>query len=415
MNGTVVVVGASVAGVRAAQALRAEGHQGSIVLVDADSEVPYDKPPLSKQFLSGEWDADRLRLLTPEDARNAGLELRLGVAARRLDPTAQRVELADGSELAYDACVLATGAAARPSPWGATSGVHVVRTLDDAAALRSDLRAGGSVVVVGGGFIGAETAATAHRLGCHVTVVDPLPSPIGRVLGPAAGPLFADLHTRHEVAARFGRGVTAVTGTAGNLSVALDDGEVLPARTVVVGIGAVPNDAWLAGSGLRVDNGVLCDEYCRALGVENVYAAGDLARWYHPGRGRHLRVEHWTNAVDQAALVAHNITHPEDLRPHAPVEYVWSDQYDWKIQIVGCPADAAHHTLVGSFDGASARGAALYTDETGLLTAAMTVNWPRALVECRRLVAGGTTTLDTAAARLDRLTARPAQTSGAAT
>ncbi len=158
MNGTVVVVGASVAGVRAAQALRAEGHQGRIVLVDAESEIPCDKPPLSKQFLSGEWDSGRLRLLTPEEARNTGLELRLGAAAQRLDPAARRLELADGSEIAYEACVLATGASARPSPWAAISGVHVVRTLDDATALRDDLRAGGPVVVVGGGFIGAETA-----------------------------------------------------------------------------------------------------------------------------------------------------------------------------------------------------------------------------------------------------------------
>ncbi|MGW0082203.1 NAD(P)/FAD-dependent oxidoreductase [Streptomyces sp. NPDC003393] len=415
MNSTVVVVGASVAGIRTAQALRAEGHQGRIVLVDADTEIPYDKPPLSKQFLAGEWDTGRLRLLTPDDARNTGLELRLGVAARHLDPAVQRVALADGSALAYDTCVLATGAAARPSPWKATSGVHVVRTLADAAALRDDLRAGGPVVVIGAGFIGAETAATAHRLGCHVTVVDPLPTPIGRVLGPAAGAVFAGLHTRHEVTTRFGRGVTAVTGYAGNLSVVLDDGEMLPAHTVVVGIGAVPNDTWLAGSGLRVDDGVLCDEYCRALDVDNVYAAGDVARWFHPGRGRHIRVEHWTNAVDQAAAVAHNITHPDEPRAYAPLEYVWSDQYDWKIQIVGRPADAAGHTLVGTFDGPSAKGAALYADDTGVLTAAATVNWPRALVECRRLIAGGTAPLEAVLARLDTLSPRPAQISGAAT
>jgi NADPH-dependent 2,4-dienoyl-CoA reductase/sulfur reductase-like enzyme len=407
-DGTVVIVGSSIAGVRAAQALRAEGHRGRIVLVGAESEPPYDKPPLSKQFLAGTWDTEKIGLLSPAEAADAGIELRLGTPATHLDPAAHRIRLADGTDIGYATCVIATGAAARPAPWATVDGVHVLRTLGDGRALRRDLtRAGtGHVVVVGGGFIGAEAAATARRLGHDVTVVDPLPLPMARVLGPEVGAHLAALHRRHGVATRFGTGVRSVTGKAGDLRVELDDGTLLTARTVLVGIGAVPNDGWLASSGLRLDDGVLCDEYCRARDVPDVFAAGDVARWYHPGHGAHVRVEHWTNAVEQAAQVAHNITHPEAMRPYAPVEYVWSDQYDWKLQIVGRPvrngAVGGGAVLVGRWEGADARAAALYGDADGRLRAAATVNWPRALLDCRRLLAQGAD-LAAARARIDDL------------
>ncbi len=386
---TVVVVGSSVAGVRTVQALRSAGSTDRVVLVGEESELPYDKPPLSKQFLAGSWDTDRIRLLTAEQAAELDVELRLGVAAERLDVAGKRLHLADGSALDWDVVVLATGAAARPSPWRVGSGVHVVRTLADARDLRADLADDGPVVVVGGGFIGAEVAATAHALGHDVTVVDPLPTPIGRVVGDEVGEHFTALHARHGVDTRFGTGVESVAGGAGDLTVTLTDGTSLSAATVVVGIGAVPNDGWLATSGLLVENGVTCDQHCRAVDSPDVYVVGDLARWYHPGHEEHLRVEHWTNAVDSAVVAAHNIAHPDDLRAHAPVEYVWSDQYDWRIQIVGRPARGTRHELVGSLDGATARGAVLYTDDEGRLRGAVTVNWPKALVTCRRLVSAG--------------------------
>ncbi|GHE08249.1 NAD(P)/FAD-dependent oxidoreductase [Klenkia taihuensis] len=401
---TVVVVGSSVAGVRTVQALRSEGFTGRVVLVGAEPELPYDKPPLSKQFLAGAWDTDRIRLLTAERAAELDVELRLGSAAERLDVAGRQVHLADGSVLGFDAVVLATGAAARPSPWPVESGVHVVRSLTDARALRAGLDHEGPVVVVGGGFIGAEVAATASALGRAVTVVDPLPSPIGRVVGAELGEHFTGLHHRHGVVTRFGTGVESVTGVAGDLAVALTDGTTLPAATVVVGIGATPNDGWLATSGLLVENGVTCDEHCRAVDAPDVLVVGDLARWYHPGHGEHLRVEHWTNAVDSAVVAAHNIAHPDDLRTHAPVEYVWSDQYDWRIQIVGRPARAARHELVGSLTGDAARAAAVYTDDEGRLLGAVTVNWPKALVLCRRLLGAGATAADA----LAQLAALPA-------
>ncbi|MET7997023.1 FAD-dependent oxidoreductase [Amycolatopsis sp. NPDC005232] len=387
---TVVIVGASVGGVRTAQALRAQGHDGRIVLVGAEPHLPYDKPPLSKQFLAGAWEHDRLALLTEEEAAADGIELRLGVAATGVDPVARTVNLADGTDLGYDTLVIATGATARPSPWAAESGVHVLRTLTDGTGLRAVLAEPGPLVVVGGGFIGAEVAATAHAAGREVTVVDPLPAPIARVLGDEVGRLVGDVHRRHGVETRFGTGVRAVSGRVGALEITLTDGTVLPAGTVVVGIGAVPAVEWLADSGLELDNGLVCDEFCRATGHPEIFGVGDVARWFHAGHGEHVRVEHWTNAVEQAACVAHNVVHPEDPVQYRPTEYAWSDQYDWKIQIAGRPNRATGFELAGDPTTDPPRFAALYRDETGRLSAAVTVNWPKLLVAARRLITAGT-------------------------
>ncbi|QYN22029.1 NAD(P)/FAD-dependent oxidoreductase [Amycolatopsis sp. DSM 110486] len=387
---TVVIVGASVGGVRTAQALRAQGHDGRIVLVGAEPHLPYDKPPLSKQFLAGAWEHDRLALLTAEEAAADGIELRLGVAATGVDPVARTVELAEGTDLGYDTLVIATGATARPSPWAAESGVHVLRTLTDGTGLRAALAEPGPLVVVGGGFIGAEVAATAHAAGREVTVVDPLPAPIARVLGDEVGRLVGDVHRRHGVETRFGIGVRAVSGRVGALDITLTDGTVLPAGTAVVGIGAVPAVEWLADSGLELDNGLVCDEFCRATGHPEIFGVGDVARWFHAGHGEHVRVEHWTNAVEQAACVAHNVVHPEEPVQYRPTEYAWSDQYDWKIQIAGRPNRATGFELAGDPTTDAPRFAALYRDETGRLSAAVTVNWPKLLVAARRLITAGT-------------------------
>ncbi len=393
---TVVIVGASVGGVRTAQALRRESYQGRIVLIGAESELPYDKPPLSKQFLAGLWEAERVGLLTEQAAEQAGIELRLSTVAEHLAVAEHQVVLTDGARMDYDLVVLATGSLARPSPWAAESGVHVLRTIGDSRALADDLAKGGPVVVVGGGFIGAEVAATARALGHEVTIVDPLEVPVGRVLGGEVGALFTDLHHRNGVATHFGSGVESVEGRAGELTVRLTDGQVLSAATVVVGIGARPNDGWLASSGLLVDDGVVCDEFCRAVDAPDVFAVGDVARWMHLGHGESCRVEHWTNAVEQATCVAHNLARPEDLRAYRPVEYVWSDQYDWKIQIVGRPARASQHQLIGYLgrpagpDAAKPRAVALYGDRSGRFTAAAIVNWPKALIASRKMIAAGT-------------------------
>lgn len=385
---TAVVVGSSIGGVRTVQALRAAGYPGDVVLVGEEPHLPYDKPPLSKSLLAGSATADDVMLFGADAAQAAEVRLLLGRRAERLDIAARELQLDDGERLPFDDVVVATGAHARPSPWGPHSGVHVLRTLGDAEALRSDLLAGGHLVIVGAGFIGAEVAATARALGLDVTMVDPLDVPMARILGPEVGGIFAGLHERHGVATSFGVGVEAIEGRRGALRVALTDGRVLLASTVVVGIGAVPNDGWLASSGLLVDDGLVCDEHCRAIGSPRVYGVGDVARWWHLRHGERVRVEHWTNAVEQAAVVAHNITFPDDPRPYTPVEYVWSDQYDWRIQIAGRTGRSRHEILGHPAD---TRFAVLYGDEGGRLDGLMTVNWPKALVTGRRALAASTT------------------------
>jgi phthalate 3,4-dioxygenase ferredoxin reductase subunit len=395
-----VIVGASVGGVRTAQALRAAGYGGEIVLVGDEAALPYDKPPLSKGLLAGTATVESVSLLTREAATAAGIELLLGRAATGVANGA--VQLADGTELPFDDLVVATGARARPSPWGTPPGVHVVRSLDDAQGLGAALRAGGPLVVVGAGFIGAEVAATALGMGLtEVTVVDPVPVPLSRVLSREVAAVFGELHAGRGVTTRFGVGVADIREAGDGLEVVLDDGTALPAATVVVGIGAVPNDDWLAGSGIPTDDGVLCDSHCRSIGAPHVWAVGDVARWWHPGYERTVRLEHWTNAVEQAVCVAHNIVHPDDLRSHAPVEYVWSDQYDWKIQLVGRTGGGTHVRV----EGADPEKFAVLYAEGDRFVGALTVNWPKALVTCRRALAGGGAALAEVLGKVE--TARP--------
>lgn len=379
----VVIVGSSVGGVRTAQSLRSEGYDGEILLVGEEPEIPYDKPPLSKDLLATGEEPRTLRLLTVEGAEAAQVELLLGHRATRLDLADRQIQVDDRGSVAFDKLVLATGSHARPSPWGEGPGIHVLRTLADARELHADLVAGGPVVVVGAGFIGSEVASTARRLGREVVLVDPLPVPMSRVLNADIGAWFVDLHHRHGVRTVFGAGVEDILREAGSLRVRLTDGRVLEAATVVVGIGAAPNVGWLEPSGLVIDDGVVCDQFCRAVESEHVYAVGDVARWFHPGLGRDVRIEHWTNAVDQAMCVGHNIARPDDLRAYAPVAYVWSDQYDWKIQIAGRTDGFAQHTLVGD-PMRDKRFVALYSEDGEALSGAAIVNWPRGLLECRR-------------------------------
>lgn len=387
MTARAVVVGAAIGGVRTARGLRTAGFDGEVVLLGDEPHEPYDKPPLSKALLAGT--ADPAVLLSREEARGSDIELRLGARAAGLDTDAGEVVLDDGRRVAYDELVVATGATARPSPWGRPPGVHVLRTLDDARALRADLLADagtshGHLVVVGSGFIGAEVTATARGLGVEATMVDPLDVPLSRLLGVELGRMFGDLHTRHGVATRFGVGVEAIHGERPALRVALTDGTELAASTVVVGIGAEPDTAWLTGSGLPLDDGVPCDEHGHVVGYHHIWSVGDVARWRHPRHGTARRAEHWTNALEQARVVAHNIVHPRDLRAHDPVEYVWSDQYDWKVQIAGAPSGTPR--LVGD-PGVDRRFAAVYGDAE--LTGVVAVNWPKAVVAARRSLPAG--------------------------
>ncbi|AZQ39714.1 NAD(P)/FAD-dependent oxidoreductase [Streptomyces cyaneochromogenes] len=322
----IVVVGASAAGLAAAETLRRQGHDGTLTLVGDEPLAPYDRPPLSKQVLAAEWEPDRLALRTAGDLAGLDLDLRLGVAATGMRLADGAVELADGSTLPYDGLIVATGV--RPRRVSGEGG-HVLRTLDDAVRLRERLTPGRRLVVVGAGFLGAEAAAVAWRLGCEVTLLEPAPVPLAHAVGTEVGQVLTRAHLERGVNLRCGATVAEVTGDG----VRLADGELVEADEVLVAVGSRPNTDWLEGSGLTVGDGVVCDEYCRA--ARDVYAAGDVARWYNPLFGQSMRIEHRTNAAEQGMAAARNLLNPDARKPFAPVPYFWSDQYDMKIQAYG--------------------------------------------------------------------------------
>ena len=387
----VVVVGASLAGLRAAETLRAEGYEGSLAVVGDESVAPYDRPPLSKQVLAGEWDEDRIALA---GGRNDALDLtwERGVAAVGLDLEARQVVLADGRSLPFDGLVIATGARPRMIPGTeGTPGVHALRTLDDALAVRGALDAGASrVLVVGAGFIGAEVAATCRERGAEVTLVEPLPAPLARVLGPEMGQVVADLHRDHGVDLRVGVGVEAIDRLEpdGPLAVTLGDRTTVEADIVVVGIGVIPNVGWLDGSGLAVGDGVVCDETC--LAAPGVVACGDVARWPNPLYGEEMRVEHWEHALDMGAHAARTLLADaagDRGEPFAPVPFFWSDQYDRKVQLAGrVRPDDQIEVVAGSL--ADRRFCALY-GRGGRVVGALTMNMPARVIRYRRQIAEG--------------------------
>jgi NADPH-dependent 2,4-dienoyl-CoA reductase/sulfur reductase-like enzyme len=334
MTGGVVIVGASVAGVRTAEALRRRGFGGRVTLIGAEPHLPYDRPPLSKAFLTGHAAEDDLALLDRDRLDRLDLDLRLGERAAAVDVGARQVRLASGKPVPYGAVVIATGSLPRRLPtldgW---SGVHVLRTLDDALAIRAALAAGARVAVVGGGFIGAEVAWSARARGLDVAIIDPVPALMARGLGPALGQVLAARHADHGVALRLGRSVARAEGAGRVERLVLDDGSRVDADVVVVGIGVDPAVGWLAGSGLPVHDGLCCDARLRVCGTDSVYAAGDVARWPSPRYGGPVRLEHWTNAGDSALAVAAALTGTPP--PFDPLPYVWSDQLGARVQVFG--------------------------------------------------------------------------------
>ncbi|MFD6153076.1 NAD(P)/FAD-dependent oxidoreductase [Streptomyces sp. NPDC060243] len=385
---SVVVVGASAAGLAVAEGLRAAGFAGRVALIGAEGHLPYDRPPLSKQLLSGAWSPERLALRQSAEVDALGLDLRLGVAATGVDVAGRRVALADGSSYAYDDLVVATGTRARRLP--GTEGlanVHVLRTLEDALALRETVATRRSLVVVGGGFVGAEAAAVARTAGCEVTLVTDTPQPMSDALGEELGAMLRAVHEEHGVRIETGVLVDRVLAAEGRASgVVLADGRRIGADAVLVGIGAIPRTEWLADSGLPLGDGVVCDPCLRA--APGVWAAGDIAAWPDPATGALHRVEHRTNAGEQGLAVARNIlAGPGNARPFTSVPYVWSDQYELKIQIYGSTRGADDITVVEG-DTASRRLVAVYGRE-GRLRAAVGVNMIRALRGYRPRVADG--------------------------
>jgi NADPH-dependent 2,4-dienoyl-CoA reductase/sulfur reductase-like enzyme len=343
---TVLIVGASLAGLTAAATLRAAGRDDELIVVDPSPQVPADRPPLSKQVLAGEWEPEQAQHRSAAKLPELALDLRLGTAATSLDVATRTVELSDGSSVAADGIVLAMGAAARHLPGGQPRGVHVLRTLEDCLALRADLDAGPSrVAVIGAGFIGAEVAATCRGRGLEVTMIEAGPTPLGRVLPAAIGGFITDLHRDHGVDVRLGVGVDGLevdgTGESARVrGVRMADGTVVDAEVVVVGIGVIPNTGWLEGSGLTLDNGVSCDETC--LAAPGIVAAGDVASWPNPRYDEVMRVEQWENAIEQGEYAAQRLLAELGRgavpAPFAPVPWFWSDQYDRKLQMAGRPS-----------------------------------------------------------------------------
>jgi NADPH-dependent 2,4-dienoyl-CoA reductase/sulfur reductase-like enzyme len=378
---SVAVVGGALAGLRAVEALRRSGFDGRVDWIGAEPHAPYDRPPLSKQVLRGEWGPERIGLLRGEVA-SLGAELRFGVRAERLDTNERRIHLAGGESIGFDGLVIATGASPRRLPGQPDlEGVFVLRSVDDALALRDALARGPRVVVVGGGFIGAEVAASCRQRGLDVAMVEALGQPLEQALGPTLGALFADLHRDHGVDVRTGVAVAAIEGERRVERVRLADGGVLPADVVVVGIGVVPETRWLEGSGLTLRDGVVCDAACAA--APGIVAAGDVARFWHARYGESIRVEHWTNAVEQAEAAVATLLHgPAAAKSYEPVPYVWSDQYDAKLAVAGRPRASDELRVVdGSLE--ERRFVAVF-GRAGRLTGAVGMNRMRKLMEWRR-------------------------------
>jgi 3-phenylpropionate/trans-cinnamate dioxygenase ferredoxin reductase subunit len=371
----IVIVGASLAGLRAAQAIRKAGHEGPVVVVGEEERPPYTRPPLSKELLAGEREAEHCAL--PSDKLD--VEWRLGTRATALDLARREVVLdgdarrdgdegsrrdagldgeegrrrdagRDGGErLGYDRLLIATGA--RPRHWPGDpielDGVLMLRDLDDALALRAAFERRPRLAVVGAGFIGCEVAATARKRELDVTLIDIADHPM-TALGPAVGERCAELHRGHGVELRLGAGVDGFEGAGRLEAVRLADGTRVDADLAVVALGAIPNTDWLADSGLELQPGVVCDATLAARDADDVFCAGDVAAWPHPmADGALIRIEHWTNAAEQGAAAARNLlAPPEERTPYAAVPYFWSDQYDVKIQSVGLPARAKRVTVL---------------------------------------------------------------------
>ena len=385
----VVIVGASLAGLRAAEAVRRLGFTGELTVVGEEKHLPYDRPPLSKTYLGGTVDREQLTL-----RQRSGLAVtwRLGQRAAALDGARRTVRLDSGEELAYDGLVVATGATPRrlPGAPAAAAGLHLLRTIDDAQALRDELIPGARVVIVGGGFIGAELASTARGLGLDVAVVTPLPFMAG-----ALGRLSAAAATRarrHGVGLHEGVGVDAIEldtcrdGRSRVRGVRCDDGILLPADVVVVAIGVVPATDWLAGSGLKLDGGVVCDATLAAVGLDGVVAAGDIARWPHPALdGELVRLEHWTNAVEQGAAAASRLLRGPAAPAFGPVPSFWSDQFGIRLQGVGFPGRADEIEVIAG-DPAGDRFVAEYR-RAGRLVGAVCAGAVQELLPYRRRLA----------------------------
>lgn len=379
---SVLVVGASVGGVATVSALRQGGFDGPITLVDADETALYDRPPLSKDVLVHGTQLDKIQLVEAQTFDSFDVDLRLGSPAVQLDLEARCVDLVDGVSLGFDHLVIATGSAPRVLPgMRERPGLHLLRTYDDALRLRSDLLESSQLTVIGGGVIGLEVASSARQLGVDVTIVEPLETPMRRVVGPELGPYLSSLLTAAGVNFLSGSAVASLLGDRICNGVQLVSGEEIPSEVTLVSIGTVPMTGWLVGTSLVLEDGVVCDSSCAAIGAEGVFAVGDVCRWNNPRYGRLMRSENWSSAQEQASVVASAILGtPRELDQ---VPYVWSDQFGRRIQIVGLPSDLDTTTRM-FIDETAGEPIAVSLDRTAAVRGVVAVDQPRLIGQARR-------------------------------
>lgn len=382
----IVIVGAGLSGLRAAEELRRAGFDGDVVLAGGETHLPYDRPPLSKDVIRGDKDETTLR--PAEFFTDNKIDLKLGSPATSVDTAAKTVAFADGSELAYDELVIATGLTPRRiTGLPELSGVHVLRSIEEALALRAELAPGKRALIVGAGFIGCELASSMKSHGVEVTLLEPQPTPLASVLGTTVGALVERLHREEGIDVRVGVGLTTLTGDGVVDTAVLGDGSEIAVDVVAIGVGSLPVTDWLADSGVDLDNGVLCDAVGRT-NVENVWAIGDVAAWTIGERRK--RVEHWSNAGDQAKILAGALTGTGDLNAPAQVPYFWSDQFDLKIQALGTVA-ATDQVHIVKDDG---RKFVAYYERDGLLAAVVGCGSAGAVMKMRAKIAAGTPIAD---------------------
>jgi 3-phenylpropionate/trans-cinnamate dioxygenase ferredoxin reductase subunit len=378
----VLIAGAGQTAAVAARTLRRRGFDGRVTLVGAEHEAPYQRPPLSKEYLAGEQDRDELCLLTPEWCEANDVELRLGVAAAAIRPAERALELADGTALAGDALLIATGGRPRRLPGVEGERVRYLRTVADADRLRAELRPGARVVVIGAGFIGCEVASTALDRGAHVTIVEQAGRPLGHVVGELMGDVMAAMLRTNGVDLRTGEKVERYEETSSGAVVTTSGGTALEADVVVVGAGMVPNVEPVTGAGIESPGGIAVDEYCRTR-VDGVYAAGDVACQWRPLLGRHVRAEHFDNANAQGMAAAKNIL--GGTSAHTAPPWFWSDQFGHAVQHAGHGEGTDRLVVRGRVEDFDF--IAFYLAD-GVLRAAFTVDRGGDLAIARQLIAG---------------------------
>jgi 3-phenylpropionate/trans-cinnamate dioxygenase ferredoxin reductase subunit len=351
MSQQFVIVGASLAGGTAAITLREEGFDGEVVLIGAEPHPPYERPPLSKDYLRDEMPFEGALLQPANYYVEHNITTRFGTRVQRIAPDERAVELADGARVPYDRLLIATGARARRlrAPGADLPGIYDLRTIDDADRIRAECMSGRRAVLVGMGFIGSEVAASLRHYGVEVTVIEPFPTPLFRVLGAEVGHVFAAFHREHGVELLFGEAVAEFVGDNGGRvrAVVTSSGRHVACDFVVVAVGVEPMTDVVTDTEIKIENGIVVDEFCRT-NVESIYAAGDVANFYHPVFARHIRVEHWQNAINQGRAAARSML--DKGEPYDEVPWFWSDQYDYNVQYAGYHTEWDELVVRGSFD-----------------------------------------------------------------